>query len=180
MGVILMQMESMQIGLMPKSSLKLLVKMVCVWAAMAICWLAAVAHADSGSANAHMTLVVPVQTVVSCSSPSVTATPGTNTLTVLCTISGNPNSLASGTANAFGPGSVTLGNGSGGSLTAILQSGVTSPDTSITTITGTSAGFSGSIQTLPAKVQATYNVDTTASTKSGTYTGATTYTWSTI
>ena len=175
-----MQMELMQMSLVPKNNLQTLVKIVFVWSVMALCWLSAVAHADSGSASTNMTLVVPVQTVVSCSSPSVTATPGTNTLTVLCTISGNPNSLASGTANAFGPGSVTLGNGSGGSLTAILQSGVTSPDTSITTITGTSAGFSGAIQTLPAKVQATYNVDTTASTKSGTYTGATTYTWSTI
>ena len=60
---------------------------------------ASFAQADSGSANATMTLVVPIQTVVSCSSPSVTAASGTNALTVTCMISGNPNSLSSGTSN---------------------------------------------------------------------------------
>jgi hypothetical protein len=137
-------------------------------------------QADSGSSSATMTLVVPVQTVVSCSSPSVTAAPGANNLTVTCTISGNPNSLTSGTANAFGPGSVSLSDGGSNTLTASLQSAVTSPDGTITSISGTSSGFSGSIKSLPAKVQAAYSVNTTASTKSGTYTGNTTYTWSTL
>jgi hypothetical protein len=50
----------------------------------------------------------------------------------------------------------------------------------LTSISGTTSGFSGSIQSLPAKVQATYSVNTTSTTKSGTYTGITTYTWSTI
>lgn len=138
------------------------------------------AYADSGSAGATMTLVVPVQTVVSCTSPSVTASPGVNTLTVTCSVSGNPNNLASGTTNAFGPSNVTL-NGSGKeTLAANLQSSITSPDGSVNSISGTSSGFSGSIKALPAKVEATYNVNTTATTKSGTYTGTTTYTWSTI
>ncbi len=137
------------------------------------------AGADSGTANAVLTLIVPVKTVVTCSSPSVTAATGTNALTVTCSITGNPNSLASGTANQFGPGAVTMTSGSN-SLTANLQSGVTSPDSTVTSISGTSAGFSGSISSLPAKVQAVYNVVTTDSTKSGTYTGTTTYTWSTI
>lgn len=140
----------------------------------------ATAEADSGTASATLTLIVPVKTVVSCASPSVTAEVGTNALTVTCSISGNPNSLASGTANAFGPGAVTLTGSGGNTLTANLQSNVTSPDGTVSTITGTSAGFSGSISTLPAKVQAVYNVETTNTTKSGTYTGATTYTWSTI
>jgi hypothetical protein len=149
-------------------------------AALGLLLLAApLAQADSGSSSATMTLVVPVQTVVSCSSPSVTAAPGANNLAVTCTITGNPNSLASGTANAFGPGSVTLSDGSN-NLTANLQSSVSSPDGTVTSITGTSSGFSGSIKTLPAKVQASYSVNTTASTKSGTYTGSTTYTWSTL
>lgn len=138
------------------------------------------AQADSGSSSATMTLVVPVQTVVSCASPSVTAATGSNTMTVTCTLSGNPNSLASGTSNTFGPSSSTLSDGNGHNLTASLQSSVTSPDGSLTSISGTSAGFSGSIQSLPAKVQATYSVNTTSTTKSGTYTGVTTYTWSTI
>lgn len=139
-----------------------------------------VAQADSGTSSATMTLVVPVQTVVSCSSPSVTAAVGSNALTVTCSISGNPNNLASGTANSFGPGAVTLSSSGGNTLTANLQSAVTSPDGTLTSISGSSSGFSGTIQTLPAKVQATYNVNTTASTKSGTYTGSTTYTWSTL
>lgn len=138
------------------------------------------AKADSGSTSATMTLVVPVQTVVSCASPSVTASTGSNTLTVTCTLSGNPNSLASGTSNSFGPSSATLSDGSGNTLTANLQSSVTSPDGTVNSISGTSSGFSGSIQSLPAKVQATYTVNTTSTTKSGTYTGVTTYTWSTI
>lgn len=145
----------------------------------AITLLPTLAQADSGSASATMTLVVPVLTVVSCNSPSVNATSGANTLAVTCTLSGNPNNLSSGTANSFGPGAVTLTSGSN-TLTANLQSSVTSPDSTVSSISGTSAGFSGSIQSLPAKVQATYTVNTTGSTKSGTYTGTTTYTWSTI
>lgn len=139
-----------------------------------------IAQADTGSSNATMTLNVPVQTVVSCTSPPVTAVPGSNTLNVTCSISGNPNNLASGASNSFGPTSVSLSNGSGSTLPASLNAGVTSPDGTVSTITGSSSGFSGTINTLPAKVQASYNVPTTASTKSGTYTGTTTYTWSTI
>lgn len=137
------------------------------------------AKADSGSASATMTLVVPVQTVVSCTSPSVTASPGTNSLTVSCSISGNPNNLSSGSANSFGPGSVTLTSGSN-NLTASLQNSITSPDASVTSISGNSSGFSGTIKSLPATVQATYNVSTTATTKSGSYTGTTSYVWSTL
>lgn len=138
------------------------------------------AQAESGSSNATMTLNVPVQTVVTCTSPAVTASPGTNTLNVTCSITGNPNNLASGTANSFGPSSVNLANGSGSTLSASLNSSITSPDGTVTGISGTSAGFSGTINSLPAKVQASYSVNTTTSTKSGTYTGTTTYTWSTI
>jgi len=137
------------------------------------------AKADSGSSSATMTLVVPVQTIVSCTSPSVTANLGTNALAVSCSISGNPNNLASGSANSFGPGSVTLTSGSN-NLTATLQNAITSPDATVTGISGNSNGFAGSIKSLPATVQATYNVNTTASTKSGTYTGTTTYVWSTL
>src|SRR5262249_50193493 len=97
----------------------------------------------SGSSSATMTLVVPVQTTVTCSSPSVTASVGSNTLTVTCTLSGNPNSLASGTANSFGPSAVTMSDGSGHSLTANLQNTITSPDSTMTSLSGSSSGFSG-------------------------------------
>jgi hypothetical protein len=99
---------------------------------------------------------------------------------VSCTISGNPNRLTSGTANAFGPTNVNMTNGSGGNLAAVLQSTVNSPDGSMTSISGNSTGFSGTVQNMPAKIDATYKVTTSANTKSGTYTGTTTYTWSTI
>jgi hypothetical protein len=135
-------------------------------------------YADAGSSNATLTLVVPVQTTVSCSSASVTASPGTNTLTVSCTLNGNPNNLAAGTANSFTQ-SVPLSDGNGHTLTATAQSTVTGT-TGLGSISGTSAGFSGSITAIPATVQATYTVPTTTTTKSGTYTGVTTYTWSTI
>lgn len=158
-----------------KKSLLVLTSLVLIGSAFST----SVAQADSGSSSATMTLVVPVQTVVSCSSPSVTAETGSNSLVVSCSISGNPNNLASGSANSFGPGTVTLTSGSN-TLSATLQNSVTSPDSTITSISGSSTGFSGTIQSLPAKVQATYNVTTTSTTKSGTYTGTTTYTWSTI
>jgi hypothetical protein len=127
-----------------------------------------------------MTLVVPVKTVVTCSSPSVTAASGVNALVVTCNINGNPNNLAAGSSNHFGPAEVTLTSSGGNTLTASLQPNITSPDSTVTSISGTSAGFSGLIQSLPARVQATYNVTTNDSTKSGTYTGSTTYTWSTL
>ena len=111
---------------------------------------------------------------------SGTGDTGTNTLTVTCSLTGNPNNLASGTANSFGPGTVNLSNGSGSTLSASLNSGVTSPDGTVSGISGGSTGFTGTVNSLPAKVQASYNVTTTSSTKSGTYTGTTTYTWSTI
>jgi hypothetical protein len=137
-------------------------------------------RAESGSSSATMSLNVPVQTVVTCASPPVTASPGTNTLTVTCSLTGNPNNLTSGTANSFGPSNVNLTNGSGSTLQASLNSSVTSPDGTVSGISGGSTGFSGTINSLPAKVQASYNVTTTSSTKSGAYTGTTTYTWSTI
>lgn len=163
---------------MPKSRLAL--GLLAIAAANLIVSSSLLAEADSGTASATLTLVVPVKTVVSCGSPSVTAAPGTNSLVVTCSINGNPNSLASGTANSFGPGAVTLSSSGGATLTANLQSGITSPDSTVASISGTSAGFSGTISSLPAKVQATYNVSTDAATKSGTYTGSTTYTWSTL
>jgi hypothetical protein len=139
-----------------------------------------IAQADSGTASATMTLVVPVKTVVTCSSPSVTAASGVNALVVTCNINGNPNNLAAGSSNNFGPSDVTLSSSGGDKLKANLQPGITSPDSTVASISGTSAGFSGVIKSLPAKVQAIYNVSTDAATKSGTYTGSTTYTWSTL
>ena len=158
----------------------IMTKACAVVTAVSACAFVSIAQADNGSSNATMTLNVPVQTVVTCTSPSVTASPGSNTLNVTCSVTGNPNNLASGTANSFGPGSVTLNNGSGSTLSASLNSSVTSPDGTVSGISGSSSGFSGTINSLPAKVQASYNVTTTSSTKSGTYTGTTTYTWSTI
>ena len=145
------------------------------------------APADTGAATSTMSFSVPVATSVNCASASVTAPAGTqtNTLTVLCTITGNPNNLASGTTNAFSPATSTMTSGSN-TLTATRQPTVISPDASVTAITGTSAGFSGLLGSSVTfsstwKVQTTYTVLTTATTRAGTYTSGTiAYTWSTI
>lgn len=141
------------------------------------------AGAETGSATTTMSLVVPVVTSVSCSSAQVTAPTGnqTNTLAVVCTITGNPNSMAA-TGNSFSPSSVTMTNASSQTLSATLQSGITSPDSSITGITGNSSGFSGTLGAGSTwKVQAHYTVPTTSAAPSGTYTsGTVTYAWSTL
>lgn len=150
------------------------------------------AFADTGTANTTMTLVVPVVTTVSCSSASVTAPAGTqtNTLTVICTLTGNPNNLTSGTANQFTAATATMTNQTitAPTLTATRQNTVTSPDGSINAISGTAAGFTGTMilpeNTTPVntwKVQATYTVPTTSTTPAGTYTSSTIpYVWSTL
>lgn len=143
--------------------------------------------ADSGTADSVISLVVPVVTDVACTSDQETALPGTQTttLTVLCIIEGNPNDLASGTANSFTGPTVTLTSGSN-TLTANLQNAITSPDGSITSFTGTAAGFTGTLGDPSTysntwKLEATYTVDTTSTTPSGTYDSSpVTYTWSTI
>lgn len=141
------------------------------------------AGAETGSATTTMSLIVPVVTSVSCSSAPVTAPTGshTNTLAVVCTITGNPNSMAA-TGNAFSPSSVTMTNANSQTLSATLQTGITSPDSSLTGITGNSSGFSGTLGAGSTwKVQATYTVPTTSATPSGTYTsGTVTYAWSTL
>jgi hypothetical protein len=140
------------------------------------------AQADSGSSNATLTLVVPVATSVSCSSSSVTAnTPGTQTLTVDCTITGNPNDF-SPTGNSFSNPTVTLTSG-GNNLTATAASAVTSPNSSVTNISGNTSGFTADLASGFSNtwtIRTTYTVPTTSTTPSGTYTGTTTYTWSFI
>jgi hypothetical protein len=111
------------------------------------------AGAETGSATTTMSLIVPVVTSVSCASAPVTAPTGnqTNTLAVVCTITGNPNSMAA-MGNSFSPSSVTMTNASSQTLSATLQTGITSPDSSITGITGNSSGFrEPSVREVPGK-----------------------------
>jgi hypothetical protein len=138
------------------------------------------AHADNGSATTTMELVVPTATTVNCYSPSVTAsTPGLQTMTVTCEISGNPVDFAS-SGNSFSPATTPLTSGSN-TLTATRGSTVTSSDGSVTNITGNSAGFNGDLNTgfTQWEVSVDYTTTTTPSTAAGTYTSGTiTYAWS--
>jgi hypothetical protein len=121
---------------------------------------------------------------VSCASPSVTATPGGGpfSLTVECTVSGsNASKMSPSSQNMVSPSTINLSSGSS-VLTATLQPTVTSPDSSVTGITGTAGGgFSGNITALPAKIQVKYAGSTTNTTPAGTYTSTpVTFAWSTL
>lgn len=142
-------------------------------------------QAFSGTATTSMTVNVTSNPVsVSCASTSVTATPGGGpfNLDVQCTFSGgNPNQASPSNQNIFSPSTITLTSGSD-TLSATLQSTVTSPDSSVSNISGTAGGgFTGTINNTPAKVQVRYSGTTTNTTAAGTYTSApVTFTWSTI
>jgi len=142
-------------------------------------------HVYSGTAPFNILVNVQSSPVtVSCNSPAVNATPGGGlfTLDVTCTISGNNiRQLSPATQNIFSPAAITLSQGSK-TVSANLQPTVTSPDSSMTGISGTAAGgFSGTVQSLPATVQVRYQGSTTATTTAGSYTSApVTFTWSTI
>jgi hypothetical protein len=140
----------------------------------------------TGIAPVSLSVIVPAAPVaVSCDSPAVNATPGGGpfSLNVICTISGgNPSKLFPSLQNAFSPGTTTLSQGTAG-LTATLQPTVTSPDGSVTGISGTAGGgFTGNIVSQPAKIQVQYTGTTTVATPPGTYIGNTpvTLTWSTL
>jgi len=141
------------------------------------------AQAASGSATTSATLTVPVATTVSCSSTTVTAAAGnqSTTLTVTCILTGNPSQLASGTANAF-MYPATLTNGAN-SLAVTPVATVTSPDGSINSILGSASGFSGVLASGTGntwRIRSSCTVATTATTRSGTYTGTVQYVWSTL
>ena len=144
------------------------------------------AHADSGSATSNLTLIVPVATSVSCVSPTITgSTVGLQTMSVNCTITGNPNNFAAGTANSFTPASPVMTSGAN-TLTAARQTAVTSSNSSVTGFVGNSAGFTATLGN-PVTfsntwlVSTTYTTTTTASTPSGTYVSTPiTYAWSFI
>lgn len=128
-----------------------------------------------------------------CSAPTVTAPTGggTSTIIVDCTLTGTAGEIAAGrflrTNNqnrvSTGTPSITLTRTTtpANTLSAALQtSSVTSPNGSVTAITGTTASFNGSIQSNPATVRFQYTVTTIPTTLSGTYqSGATAfrYTW---
>lgn len=139
----------------------------------------------NGNASAYLSLNISTAPVsVSCGSEPVQAVPGGGpfSLDITCTLSGgNPDKMSPGTQNMFSPGTVTLTNGTS-NLTATLQPGVTSPDSSVTGISGTAGGgFSGNINSMPAKIQIRYQGTTTNSTTAGTYTSApVSFTWSTL
>lgn len=142
-------------------------------------------QAFSGNAATTLSLNIASAPVsVNCSSAPVNATPGGGpfTLEVTCTLSsGNPDKLSPGTQNLFSPGTVTLSNGTS-NLYATLQPTVTSPDSSVTGIAGTAGGgFTGNINTMPAKIQVQYQGVTTNMTTAGSYTSApVSFTWSTL
>lgn len=141
------------------------------------------AQAASGSATTTATVTVPVATTVSCTSTTVTAAAGNQStiLTVTCILTGNPSQLASGTANAF-QYPATLTNGAN-SLAVTPVSTVTSPDGSINSISGSVSGFSGVLASGTGntwRIRSSCTVATTATTRSGTYTGTVQYVWSTL
>lgn len=140
----------------------------------------------TGIAPTSLSIIVPAAPVtVSCANASANASPGGGSfgLSVVCTLSGgNPGKLYPAGQNVFSPSTLTLSNGTD-SLTATLQPIVTSPDGSVTGISGTAGGgFTGNIVSLPAKIQAQYTGATTVSTPAGTYNGSAPVTliWSTI
>jgi hypothetical protein len=139
----------------------------------------------SGTATTPISVTVPSAPVtINCTSPTVNATAGGGpfSLTVACTVSsGNPTRFSPSSQNAFSPSTITLSHGSS-HLTATLQSTVTSPDSSVSGISGTAgAGFTGNVNALPAKIQATFTGATLNTTPAGTYTSPpVSFTWSTI
>lgn len=142
-------------------------------------------HVYTGTAPFQISVNVQSTPVtVSCSSPTVTSTPGGGsfTLDVTCTISGNSaKQLSPSTQNMFSPSAIMLTQGQS-TLSATLQPTVTSPDNSVSGISGTaSGGFTGTINSLPAHVMVQYQGNTAATTKAGAYTSSpVTFTWSTI
>lgn len=139
---------------------------------------------ESGSGSFSITVVVPLKTTTSCTSPSVNATGGGGmfTINVDCTLSGNGPLLISPTVqNTFSPATITLTSGSR-TLNASLQPTVMSPNGSIIGITGTAGGgFSGTFIGSPATIRIQYSGTTTSTTRSGTYTSPNvTYAWSTL
>jgi hypothetical protein len=137
----------------------------------------------TGTASTTLNLAVPALTSVSCTSGSVNATAGGGsfTLNVDCTLTTNATQISPSGGNVFSPSSVTLTNGAD-TLTGTLQSTVTSPDSTVTSISGTaSGGFTGNIVSSPAKVRVQYTGTSTSTSKAGTYTVTpVTYSWSTI
>ena len=122
-------------------------------------------------------------TVVSCSSSagSAPAGGGVVTLNVDCVITGGSGQIGPSTSNTFTPASIVFSNGSN-TLTGALQSAITSPDSRVGGITGTSSGFTAVWYLYyPATVRAQYKVTTLSATPAGTYTSpAVTYTWATL
>jgi trimeric autotransporter adhesin len=138
----------------------------------------------SGTSTSSLQLIVPsAATSVSCSSASGSSPPGGGafTLNVDCVVSNSGSQLSPSGANTFSPSTITLTNGSN-NLSASLQSTVMSPDSTLSSISGTaSGGFTATINSLPATVRVQYAGTTTSTTPSGTYTsGTVTYTWSTL
>lgn len=142
-------------------------------------------HVFTGTAPVSLSVNVQSSPVtVSCASPAVNATPGGGsfTLDVTCTLSGNSaKQFSPSNQNLFSPSTITLTNGKS-TLAATLQPTVTSPDSSVSALSGTaSGGFTGTINSLPAKIKVQYQGNTTLRTTAGAYTSApVTFTWSTI
>lgn len=139
----------------------------------------------NGTASAYLSLnLTSIPVSVTCSSSPVNAVPGGGpfSLDITCTLSGGrADKLSPSTQNSFSPGTITLTNGAS-SLSATLQPTVTSPDSSVSGISGTAGGgFTGNVNSMPAKIQVQYKGVTTNSTTAGTYTSApVSFTWSTL
>jgi len=136
----------------------------------------------SGTSQAALSVIVPVTpTVVSCNSSagSAPAGGGTVTLYVDCVMTGSSGSIRPAVSNKFTPTSIVFSNGSN-TITATLQSAITSPDSSVS-FSGTSSGFTGTRASSPMTIRAQYNATTVSTTPAGVYTSPTvTYTWSVI
>ncbi|WP_373533032.1 hypothetical protein [Vampirovibrio sp.] len=142
-------------------------------------------NVSTGTAPASLNVrVISSPVSVSCSSAPVNAVPGGGTfaLDVLCTIAGgNPDKFFPVTQNVFSPAVITLSNGTA-NLNANLQPTVSSPDSSVSGISGTAGGgFSANINAMPAKIQVKYQGSTTVNSPAGTYTSPpVSFTWSTL
>lgn len=140
---------------------------------------------SSGNATTFLRVAVAASpTTVSCSSEPATAPPGGGTfsLNVLCMVSGTgPEQLSPSSQNVFSPSTITL-TGNNANINATLQPLVTSPDSSVTGISGTAGGgFTGTVSALPAKIQVQYRGTTTETTRAGTYTSSpVVFVWSAI
>ncbi len=139
----------------------------------------------SGIVPTSLSVYVPATPVsVACTSPVTAATAGGGpfTISVVCaTTGGNPTQFSPSAQNVFTPASITLSQGAS-NLTATLSPTVSSPDASLGTISGTaSAGFTGTVNVTPTKIQIQYSGATTATTPAGSYTSTpVTFAWSTI